>query len=378
MKVLIISDFYYPHWTGISKSIHYLTQALKDEFEFTVLTVKYEKNLSDQEVVNDVTIVRKLFLFRISRAKYSVLLLVEMIKIVSRFDVVLINSPCSNIFPAAVISKLFGKKLLIFHQGDLVLPKGAINRIIQKIYDLMSYIGFLLADKVASYTDDYIKNSRLLPVFSRKSKVVLIPLPFFKNNAGPKFLKTNITKKLSIIKKEKLLIGFAGRFVEEKGFDILLKAISLLRRKRSDLHFVFAGATEIDYENFYEKNQSMIGELGHTLTFLGLLTDKELKEYYQVLDLFVIPSRGECFGLVQAEALSNQVPVVSSNVPGSREVIKRTKFGLLFESEDHQDLAKTIEKAISLKDQFSKNIHLVKSYFDYEKAKKQAREFFTS
>lgn len=374
MKVLIITDFYYPHWTGISKSVHYLTQALKSEFVFSVLTVKYDSNLLNEELIDDIKIIRKPYLFRFSRARYSLSLLFEMLTMIAKYDVVLINSPCTNVLPVAIITKIFGKKLLIFHQGDLILPKGTINWLIERVFDVMSFVGFSLADKVASYTDDYLINSRLLPFFKKKSHSVLIPLPFFKDQNN-KVKKTGLTKKLTEIKKEKVLIGFAGRFVEEKGFDILLEAINILRRKRDDLHFVFAGATTIDYENFFEKNQLTINEVKKSLTFLGLLNDQELDEFYSVLDLFVIPSRSECFGLVQAEAVSHHVPVVSSNVSGARDVVKKTNFGLFFESENPNDLAITLEQAIGKLAQYQKNYSLIKKYFDYEKAKKQSREF---
>ena len=56
-------------------------------------------------------------------------------------------------------------------------------------------------------------------------------------------------------------------FVEEKGFDILLQAIALLEKKRDDLHFVFAGATEIDYEDFFKKN-SLADNEQHTARYV--------------------------------------------------------------------------------------------------------------
>ena len=374
MKVLIITDFFYPHWTGISKSIHYLTQALKSEFEFCVLTVKYDRDLLDEEQVDDVEIVRKSYLFRFSRARYSLSLLFKMLGMVTKYDAVLINSPCTNVLPVAIITKIFSKKLLIFHQGDLILPKGTINWLIERVFDVMSFVGFSLADKVATYTDDYLKNSRILPFFKKKAHSVLIPLPFFKDH-NSKIKETDLTKKLAEIKKEKILVGFAGRFVEEKGFDILLEAIDILGKKRDELQFVFAGATTIDYENFYEKNKLAIKKVKKSLTFLGLLNDQQLNEFYSALDLFVVSSRSECFGLVQAEAVSHRVPVISSNVPGARDVVKKTNFGLSFESEDSNDLAIIIEQAIDKLVQFQKNYLLVKKYFDYEKAKKQSREF---
>jgi hypothetical protein len=106
-------------------------------------------------------------------------LLINFLKNIRQTNVVLINSPSIHILPISLISKLFKKKLLIFHQGDLILPKGIINNVIEKVFDFASYISFSLARQLATYTDDYANNSRLLPNFHEKISVFIPPLPYF-------------------------------------------------------------------------------------------------------------------------------------------------------------------------------------------------------
>ncbi len=376
MKVLIVSDFFYPHWTGISKSIGYITESLQQEFDFTVLTVQYDPDLKRNETIGETQVRREPYLFKLSRVKYSCSLLITFLKLVRKNDVVLINSPCSNVLPISIFTKLFGKKLLIFHQGDLILPQSIGNRIIQKIFDLMTVASFALADKLATYTQDYSLNSRLLPAFKEKTKAVKPPLPFFKFDYKAQFQpQPKLYQQLEELKKDKYLIGFAGRFVEEKGFDILLQAMVALVQERTDIHFVFAGETNIDYEDHFAQNLNLINQLKGNLTLLGLLNESQLAVFYKKLDLFLLPSRSECFGLVQAEAMAAKTPVVVSDIPGARDVVIQTNYGLTFKDGSVQDLKRTISQAIAELDSFSQNYSRVIKYFDHERARTEAAQF---
>ena len=364
-KIIIVTDFFYPHWTGISKSIHYLTQALASRLEFVVLTVKYDQTLSAKETVNNVCIIRKKYLFGLSRTKYSFSLLTTLISIVKQQDVVLINSPCSNIFFVSIIAKIFRKKLIIYHHGDLILPKSFLNLILEKVFDAMSLVGFLLADGLVTHTKDYAQHSRLLSKFQYKTKAIIPPLPYFDLKKTTSFKDKQLQIKLNkISKKADLVIGFAGRFAHEKGFDVLLQAAQIIIKNGLNLQLVFAGETQLGYENTFEKSSQQILAVKNNLHFLGLLNEDQLIQFYQNIDIFVLSSRSECFGLVQAEAMAQKTPVIAPDIPGARDLVKKTKFGLLFESENPHDLAKKIlELNLDLaKTQSSyKN---VKSYFD--------------
>ncbi len=112
--------------------------------------------------------------------------------------------------------------------------------------------------------------------------------------------------------------GFAGRLVEEKGVDVLLKAVKLLARERSDFQVLLAGES-MDYEVEYRR---LIDQLSRSckdqVSFLGLLSANELSNFYQSLDWLILPSRSECFGLVQAEAMSFDKPSPSGRCSWSQ------------------------------------------------------------
>ena len=368
-RLLLVTDFFYPHWTGISKSVFSLTKSLQEKFAITVLTVRFDKRLAKQETKESIQIIRSDYLFTISRSRYSLSILWDFLKTITQTDVVFINSPSANIVFFALFAKLFGKKLLIFHQGDLILPPGLVNSIIEKIFDLSCFFSFLLADKVSSYTSDYAHHSRVLKPFLKKFTPVLLPVVLQgKGESGP--LET--IEKLH--KEKKIIFGFAGRFVEEKGFDILFRAIPQILEKLPNAHFVIAGQ-EMSYEDFFGRNKNLFEQVKKHLTFLGLLDDSDLKSFYSGIDAIVVPSRSDCFNLVQAEAMLCGTPALVSNIPGLRYLIKESGFGLIFETESSEALAQATIMFVTKKPEIMKNEKKLQALLEMPKLVLKAEEF---
>ena len=145
------------------------------------------------------------------------------------------------------------------------------------------------------------------------------------------------------IKKEnsdsKLIIGTMGRLVHQKGFDILIKAISLT--DNNNLKCLIAGGADPS-ENLENELRNKINKLGleRKVELVGI--EKNPDEFYQKLDVFMLPSRYEGLPLTLLEAGAKGLPVIASDVDGNKEVIDNEKNGLLFKSEDEEDLAKKI------------------------------------
>lgn len=370
MKVLFLSDYFYPHWTGIVKSTLRLAKVLvNNKIEVTVLTVKHEESLKEKEFFENIKILRVNYLFKISRVFYSPMIIIKLLMLIKNYNLIFINSPNSNILFLTLIGKLWRKRVFIFHQGDLILPKQTANIVlsffIEKIFDFLTISSFFLADKVGTFTKDYAIHSRVMKFFPKKFFFLIPPIIFFNDkNDNKKYKK--MADNLKMLKKKYLLIGFAGRFVEEKGFDILIKAITSIIKKIKNIKFIFAGETHIFYEKFFEKVKPLIEKNKNYLVFLGKLQDQQLKIFYQNLDLFILPSRSDCFPLVQLEAMSYKVPVIVSNIFGARYLVKKTGFGLIFQKENEKDLAKKIVFALKNKDKLLKNYENFKSLIDKE------------
>ncbi len=363
-KLLIVSDYFYPHWTGLAKSLYYFLEALDEEIQSTVLTVRFRNDLPKNDTVFHTSIYREDPLFSFSRAKYSVSLLFRFCRLVNSHNAVFVNSPNTNVLPLAILTKLFKKKLYIFHQGDLVLPRGILNRVIEWVFDVNSYLAFQLADTVSTYTQDYADHSRVLRSFLGKCSPVLFPLP-------QSFTQRKRKQHKGII------FGFAGRFVSEKGFDILLQAIPAIIASVPDARFLYAGEINMGYENFFEEHKVAYERVKDHVQLLGLLDDKALQDFYQSIDFLIVPSRSDCFNLVQAEAMLMGTPSLATDIPGLRFLVKKTGFGLLFDREDPKSLAKTAIQAVREQATILERYSKVKEILNSEKIVQDLRTFFS-
>ncbi len=169
------------------------------------------------------------------------------------------------------------------------------------------------------------------------------------------------------IGETKNIVGFAGRFVEEKGFDVLLEAIPKVLEKSPSAKFVFAGETSINYENFFEKNSELIERNRKYLVFLGRLNDSQMSEFYRVLTLLVISSRSDCYPSVGVEAMLSGVPLVVTDIPGVRMQVKDTGMGVVVAPENPQLLAEGIIEVLGNRDKYVRNRVKTKRIYDYEK-----------
>jgi glycosyltransferase involved in cell wall biosynthesis len=143
------------------------------------------------------------------------------------------------------------------------------------------------------------------------------------------------------------LIGFAGRFVEEKGFDYLLKAVPYVLEAYPDARFVYAGEPPV-YENFHKRCTRLIDGYRSHVVFLGLIRDRErLASFYRMCDVFVLPSRSDCFPSTQIEAMLCGTPVVCTDIPGAREAVKVTGAGIIVPARDEEGLGEGIIRMLN-------------------------------
>ncbi|MBY0232261.1 MAG: glycosyltransferase family 4 protein, partial [Gemmataceae bacterium] len=113
------------------------------------------------------------------------------------------------------------------------------------------------------------------------------------------------------------LVGFLGRFMPEKGFPLLLDAVERLKGGR--FHVVAFGSR--DYRREYQKRIDQAG-LSRRVTLRDFVPD--VRAVLPQLGLVLVPSLWEASSLVSMEAMSAGVPVLGSDCPGLREVLRGT------------------------------------------------------
>ena len=111
-KILIVTDFYEPHKSGIVTYIAQLIESLKQQnHKVTILTTRFNKDLKEVEYLNGVKVIRCKPTLKISRGFYSIELVVKFIKLYKAFDIVNFHLPLVEIFP--IIFFLKENKLLL-------------------------------------------------------------------------------------------------------------------------------------------------------------------------------------------------------------------------------------------------------------------------
>lgn len=130
-----------------------------------------------------------------------------------------------------------------------------------------------------------------------------------------------------------------GRFSRlHKGFDLLIDAFHLFAKKNDDwmLDIVGEGPEE---ELYHQK----IAEYGlEKRIFIHPFTNN-IQEFYSNAQIYVLSSRWEGFGLVLVEAMAHGLPVVSSDLPTSKEIMG--DFGIYFPNGDIEALAAKLEES---------------------------------
>ncbi|MEW6108489.1 MAG: glycosyltransferase [Nitrospirota bacterium] len=124
----------------------------------------------------------------------------------------------------------------------------------------------------------------------------------------------------------------------EKGIDDLLHAITLVVKTKKDVNFKIGGGGSL--LSYYKKKASALG-LEPYVEWLGELSRSEAREQYQQSHAFVLPSHGETFGVVYAEAIACGIPVIATSCGGPECIVDETN-GLLANVKDPQDLAEKI------------------------------------
>ena len=134
-----------------------------------------------------------------------------------------------------------------------------------------------------------------------------------------------------------LPVGFIGRLDPVKRIPDLVRAVGLLR-DRVRLHIFGEGSERPEIERLVRRLGLM-----DVITLHGSVPRPQ--DALQKIGLLVLPSKAEGFGLVLIEAMAAGVPVLATNVPGIRDVVRNNETGLLAQC-DPRSLAAGLERLV--------------------------------
>ncbi len=162
-----------------------------------------------------------------------------------------------------------------------------------------------------------------------------VDIKFFQSGNGTTF------RKAQGIPEGAPVIGHLGRLAPEKNLEYLAEVVALALKKMPDAArflVVGAGPSEKAIRDIFHREG-----LTDRLIMPGKKTGRELADAYKAMDLFVFSSKSETQGMVLAEAMAAEVPVIALDASGTRDVIKDGENGrLLPEDTSASDFAREI------------------------------------
>ncbi len=204
------------------------------------------------------------------------------------------------------------------------------------------------ADRITVSSFDYLKQSAAAGFFFKNhSKFYEVPFGVDEHIFYPATQKNNSKVRL-------LFVGGLDSAHYFKGLHLLLQALSQIDARDLELQIVGDGNLRGAYQEMSER----LG-LAKTVTFLGNIADEELPKVYRQADIFVFPSvdASEAFGVAVLEAMASGLPVVASNLPGVRTLVRDGATGFLFSRGSEEELKKALLKLLNdkiLREQFGR------------------------
>ena len=269
-------------------------------------------------------------------------------------------------FPPKIIIPGLFLKLLFFKEKNTILHTHSLSfhtflgllfhKKFKKVFFVLHYNTDDLKIFLKKNKDNFI--FKLIKYFSKKKNITLFSVTpsekkvynsigidshVIPNGVNLKEFDSITSTEILQLKKEykldkKFKILSAGRIHKNKGLDILIKSFKKLNIENSQL--IIAGIDD-GYLNYLKKLSYNLG-LKNKIIFTGKIPRKKFISFFKCCDVFVLPSiAGECFGIVLAEAMSCNIPVIGTNFDGLPDVIKNGS-GLLFKKGDPIDLYKQL------------------------------------
>lgn len=128
-----------------------------------------------------------------------------------------------------------------------------------------------------------------------------------------------------------------------KGVDELLELLPTLSGEIPNLAYLIVGDGD-DRDRLQKKAESL--GVDDRVRFAGYVAEAEKADHYRLADVFVMPGRGEGFGIVYLEALACGVPVIASSADASREVVLDGELGAVVDPADPAAIRRAIHETL--------------------------------
>ncbi len=260
--------------------------------------------------------------------KFSLLAFIKFFRIVRNENIDIIHTHLLKPYVVGGLCNIFLRRKMIFNYHGLFINNEYYNHIEKYIYYFFHFvINFFHSCDLAIVPSETSKNILL-------SETKLFPeVSFYYNSFDNCEIKNeveqNILDFLLKIKKDYLVVGVVARMEIQKRIEIALQILSKLKEENKKIFFVFFGDGPLEEQM---KNYANELKVLTNCKFFGYV--KNATAYFNYFDVILLTSKWEGLPLTIWEAMYYEVPIISTNVGGVKEIIESNNCGMTYESGD--------------------------------------------
>ncbi len=263
------------------------------------------------------------------RNKFNPIAIFYIIKLLFKINPDIIHTHLFQPRVYATIAHLFyNRPIIVTQKHSIVNPKK------HHIFMLFEMISILMNKKVIAISES-VKKSLTKYELIPNNKIFVLPncidYQAFNKASNRPFIRKN----------DEIVVGTVGRLEKVKGIKYLLLSMKIILAKFPHVRLDIVGdGSQSDELKQISKNLG----ISNSVKFFGKFTD--VIPFYSNMDIFILPSTLEGFGIVLLEAMAAGVPVIASDVDGIREVIVHRESGILIPSKNPDAIARAVIQLI--------------------------------
>lgn len=276
--------------------------------------------------------------------KNGIINYLRLYKTIKYYDIIIIGGYYKFVYIfLSLFSKILGKPCILLFDG---ISTDRLNIKEEKVK-------FILKSLIVKNSDYILGNGEISKRYFQEkfnypegrifNQYLSVDIDLIKELSLIKNIKKDELKKNMNIEVDKRVIIYSGRLVEIKNVDLIVEALNKNQFKNS-IHLLIVGGGELE-NNIKEKCL----KYGISVTITGFLSkQEEVFNYYNIGDLFILPSKIEPWGLVVQEAMAAGLPILVSKTCGcALDFVKEGINGFSFDPNSSLDLNKKITKMFS-------------------------------
>lgn len=367
MKILLICKGFNKHG-GISRYVVELAERFVNIHETHLLTTKYDYKVSDLIVHKKPMIEKPFWLQILSNAYYNTKYAK---KLKEKFKIDIIHSQGSEALFCDVLTMHSCHRAWVDYYKSWSFSKN-IRAILNPTNRVVLHLEKKIVEsgsKIIIAVSEGVKCEILKYYNVPEEKVVVIPNGVDLEEFKPDKKKRKKIREMYGIEDNEVVLMFSSHEFERKGLEYLIKALSMIK---NCVKLLVVGK---DCPKPYIKLAQRLG-VANKIIFAGFVPD--ISEFYAASDIFVFPTAYEAFSLATLEAVASGLPILSTRVNGTEELITEGYNGF-FIKRDPKDIAEKINILISdenLRKQMARNARKTAENYSWDIVAKKTLKVF--